>query len=39
LKHVFGQEFVTCQTNFKILLEKQLTARLKILIVTVKKSC
>jgi len=39
LKDVFGQEFVTCQTNFKILLEKQLTPWLKFLNVPVKKPC
>jgi len=38
LKQVFGPEFVTCQTVGKI-LENQLTARLKILQLTMRKSC
>jgi len=39
LKQVFGQEFLICQTVGKILLENQLTAKLKILQLTVIKSC
>jgi len=42
LKHVFGQEVVTCstcQTVGKILLESQLTGRLEIVQLTGWKSC
>jgi len=39
LKQIFGQEFITCQTVDKILLENQLTAKLKILQLSVIKSC
>jgi len=41
LKQAFGQEFVTCKTCQmvgEILLENQLTARLKILQLTARKS-
>jgi len=39
LKQVFGQEFFTYQTVGEIVLENQLTAKLKIFQRTVIKSC
>jgi len=36
---IFYQEFVTCSTVFKILLENLLAARLKIFQLTVRKTC
>jgi len=38
LKQVFGQEFVTCYTN-QAVGKTLLTARFKILQLTVRKSC